>query len=415
MPNGLSFVGGTISGTPTQTGRYTFTITATDTSLHFDRRGFSLVVVAVPAVLPQVQLYGSRLDDCAVGEQCQRSIGNWSAAKPSFPPSWLVSGLPDGMSFRSGSGITSVWPGDVELFGSPATAGDFNITLTVTDGTGATATNTFPLHVSNIWPSNYPPNGAMDVPYSHTFRVLGGSASYTATLTGGTLPLGLTLGGACASAISVCGTPTEGGSFSPQFTFTDGSGNTSTVTTYFYIANSGNTSQPLAINNSDLGTATWNAFWQYQLSACCRNSLTWTVESGSSLPAGLSLSAGGLLSGTPTVAGQHTFAVRATDGSIPADYTTRQLTLNVTPVFISTNFTLPYGNVTVAYSKQLLAAGGTGPYSWTLAPGNYLPPGDYSYHIACDGFVPRDVPLTVAPPSSGNWVREDVTLVAVAP
>lgn len=375
LPNGLSFAGGAISGTPTQTGRYTFSIRATDSSNHFSDKNMSLTVVAVPAQLPNLGPYGPRLDDCAVGQQCQRNIGNWSAAKPPF--TWAVSGLPSGMAFRWGSGIASanVWPGDVELFGSPLTAGDFGITLTVTDGTGATATNTFPLHVSNIWMGNYPPNGTMGVPYSHTFRMLGGSASYTATLTGGTLPLGLTLGGGCPSAISICGTPTEGGSFSPQFTFDDGAGNTSTVTTYLYIANAGSTAQPLAINNSDLGSATLNAFWQYQLSACCRASLNWTVEAGSSLPAGLSLASGGLLSGTPTVAGQYAFVVRAADGSIPADYTTRQLTLNVTPVFVSTNASLPYGNVTVPYSQQLQASGGTGQYSWTLASGNFLPPG----------------------------------------
>ncbi len=47
---------------------------------------------------------------------------------------------------------------------------------------------------------------------------------------------------------------------------------------------------------------------------------------------------------------------------------------------------------------------------------DYLPPGAYSYHIACNGYHPRDVPLTIDPPtSSGNWVPEDVALVAVTP
>lgn len=42
-------------------------------------------------------------------------------------------------------------------------------------------------------------------------------------------------------------------------------------------------------------------------------SLTWSVSSGS-LPAGLSLNASGTISGTPTTAGDFSFAVQATDG-----------------------------------------------------------------------------------------------------
>jgi hypothetical protein len=42
---------------------------------------------------------------------------------------------------------------------------------------------------------------------------------------------------------------------------------------------------------------------------------TWALANGSSLPAGLSLSAAGLISGTPTTAGSYTFTVRLTDVS----------------------------------------------------------------------------------------------------
>ena len=44
-------------------------------------------------------------------------------------------------------------------------------------------------------------------------------------------------------------------------------------------------------------------------------SYTWSVASGSTLPAGLTLSLGGVLSGTPTTAGSYTFSITVTDGS----------------------------------------------------------------------------------------------------
>ena len=41
---------------------------------------------------------------------------------------------------------------------------------------------------------------------------------------------------------------------------------------------------------------------------------TWTVATGSTLPAGLTLTAGGVLSGTPTTAGSYAFSITVTDG-----------------------------------------------------------------------------------------------------
>ena len=369
LPNGLSFNAGTISGTPTQSGRWTFTVTATDTNNNSYSRNMSLFVVDVPSPLPLVAPYGIRLDDCSVGVSCTRALGNWSGLPPF---TWSASGLPSGMSIRSNNHVsTYLWPGDAELWGTATVPGDYAVTVSVTDATGASATNIFPLHVAAMWQTNNLPGGTLGAPYSSTLRILGGSGSYTAAMTG-QLPFGLTFD---SVLFRVIGTPLEGGSFNPQITFDDGQGHVLTVTEYFSISNAGNPSPYFQINNSDLGNAISNAFFSYQLSACCRPSLVWSLESGSTLPVGLSLSTGGLLSGTPTVAGQYTFVVRAADASNPGDYTTRLLTLRVTPVFITTNFSLPFANVSVPYSAQFQATGGTGPYTWTLAAGNFLPPG----------------------------------------
>ena len=89
---------------------------------------------------------------------------------------------------------------------------------------------------------------------------------------------------------------------------------------------------------------------------------TWTLVSA--LPAGLTLSPGGQISGTPTTAGVTTFTVEATDSSFPNFNATKAFTLSVVaPLTITTTSPLNTGLLGVAYSQTLEASGGTGPYS----------------------------------------------------
>ena len=46
-----------------------------------------------------------------------------------------------------------------------------------------------------------------------------------------------------------------------------------------------------------------------------------------------------------------------------------------TPLNVTTNVTLPFGNVDAPYTQTLAASGGTGAFTWTLQAFNYLPPG----------------------------------------
>jgi hypothetical protein len=78
------------------------------------------------------------------------------------------------------------------------------------------------------------------------------------------------------------------------------------VTPYDYIA-------PLAINNTGLPNFSKNEPYAAQLDASGgTGGDDWSITSGS-LPAGLSLTAAGALSGTPTHSGSATFAVQVTD------------------------------------------------------------------------------------------------------
>jgi hypothetical protein len=98
----------------------------------------------------------------------------------------------------------------------------------------------------------------------------------------------------------------------------------------------------------------------------------WSVASGA-LPAGLALSAAGLVSGVPTTYGSFTFSVTVTDAGGFTASQSFSLTINPAPLVISTAAPLPSGVAGTAYSQTLTATGGLPPYRWQISSGA-LPP-----------------------------------------
>ena len=112
LPTGLTLSpSGTISGTLAFTGKNWLIITVKDSTNASYEKAFSLDAIGVPPVLPLISAsyYTNggigNIDDCTIGVVCNRGIGvlNGGAA----PFTWLVSGLPPGVSARLGSGIAS--------------------------------------------------------------------------------------------------------------------------------------------------------------------------------------------------------------------------------------------------------------------------------------------------------------------
>ena len=93
---------------------------------------------------------------------------------------------------------------------------------------------------------------------------------------------------------------------------------------------------------------------------------TWSLASGS-LPAGLSLSAAGVISGTPSGAGS-TFTVQVADGVQTAQ---KSLTITINGALTITTVSLPDGVQGIPYSQTLTATGGTGSNTWSLASGSF--------------------------------------------
>ena len=102
---------------------------------------------------------------------------------------------------------------------------------------------------------------------------------------------------------------------------------------------------------------------------------TFSVVSGT-LPAGLTLTAGGVLSGRPTMVGSSTLTIRATyaTGCFAQIAYTIVIAAEGCPAITLAPSTLPSGLVGVAYSQQITASGGTGSYAFTVLTGT-LPAG----------------------------------------
>ena len=93
---------------------------------------------------------------------------------------------------------------------------------------------------------------------------------------------------------------------------------------------------------------------------------TYAVTAGA-LPAGLALSLGGVLSGTPTASGSFGFTVTATD----ANSCTRSqaYSIYICPIITITPAALPETLAGVYYSQTITASGGTAPYTYVVTAG----------------------------------------------
>ena len=262
--------------------------------------------------------------------------------------------LPNGLTL-TGTGILS---------GTPTAGGTFGFTVQVVGG-GQTATKALSITVS--WPAvnittTSLPDGTTGSAYSETLAAVGGDGSYTWAVSVGSLPAGLSL--APASGV-ISGTPTTPGTSAFTVQVTSG-GLTATAALSLTV------DAVLTVTTSSLPGGTAGTAYSATLAAFGGSGgLTWSLASGT-LPAGLSLSGGGILSGTPTAGGTFGFTVQVVGGGQTA---TKALSITVSwPAVNITTTSLPDGTTGSAYSETLAAVGGDGSYTWAVSVGS-LPAG----------------------------------------
>ena len=385
-PPGLTCsAAGVLSGTPTTAGTFPIyvqvssqipTIGAQTTLLWF-----SVVIAATPPLTITGSLGGGTVGvfySAPLGAAGGYGTGNYALS--------VVSGaLPSGLTLSSGG----------TLSGKPSAAGTFTFTVQVT--------NTYPSPVASFPPLTgtqsftvviYPVlaiatqtanSGTVGTAYSQAFSAAGGAgtSSYTWSLAGGTLPPGLTF----SAAGVLSGTPTASGtfSFSVQVSSQLPTVGVQTASQAFSMAIA---AVPSLTITGSLGSATVGTPYSATLGATGgygTGTYTFSLASGT-LPPGMTLYAGGTLSGTTTGAGTYTFTVQVTS-------TLTTPVANIPPLTATQSFTLAVSAPTLTIAGTLGGATAGVPYSATLTGSGGYGTGTYTFSLA-SGALPADITLS---------------------
>jgi hypothetical protein len=231
-------------------------------------------------------------------------------------------------------------------------------------------------------------------PVSLQLMAVAGCDLYRWEITNGGLPSGLTM----SSSGLVTGTPTASGATTPWITVHDllaseggypwCGGDNHSERQFVFESIPG-----LSIENQSVPGGTIGQAYSVQFTAVSitntnprtisPSQASWSVQSGS-LPAGVTFSSQGVLSGTPTAEGSWTFVVKAVGGGGVSDTETETLTVRQ-PLVVASPFrgAALKGEVGIPYTAAVTASGGSGTYTYALASGQ-LPQG---LQLGTDGAV----------------------------
>jgi hypothetical protein len=264
------------------------------------------------------------------------------------------------------------------IYGTPTTATTYSFAVLCYDTASHSATSTFSIYIITSSSSTITisttslASGVVGTYYSSTLAATGGSGSYTWTLSSGSLPTGLTLN---TSGV-IYGTPTTASTYTFTILCYDTASHSTTSTFTIYISSSSSSSSTLTISTAILSSGVVGTYYSSTLAATGGSApFTWALSS-SSLPAGLTMSSAGVISGTPTTAATNNFTVVCYDTA--SHVTTGTLSIYISSsssstITISTT-SLSSGVVGTYYSSTLAAIGGSGSYTWALSSGS-LPTG----------------------------------------
>lgn len=273
--------------------------------------------------------------------------------------------LPTGLALNPLTGVIS---------GTPTVAGSSNFTIMALDSNGTFATQQYSIDIESAisLPPSPLPTWSAGVPYlppanGNVIEASNGVAPYVLTVTNLVNPVtGLEILGSGTEIVTVNGTPENSG----VITFT--------VTAVDSISNTVSQDYTLTINPAvSILTTTlpdWTTGRSYSQTIATTGGtapLTFSQLSGT-LPAGLSLSSAGVISGTPSAVGQSTFTVQVMDSVGSID--TQEYTVTINDTVSITTTSLPDWTLGEAYNETVETTGGTAPLTFSLTTGT-LPDG----------------------------------------
>lgn len=364
LPQGLTVDvnTGVLSGTPTESGTFVFTIKATNAN---SVTPLTFFLTLAPDTTAPTWTTNVSLPDGRENSAYTTTLN--ADGKPA--PTYAVatgSTLPAGLSLNTTSGALS---------GTPSEPGSFIFTLNATNSNSTTPTTFFLKIVSETiapaWTTNATlTDGRQNSAYTATLHASGKPTPTYEVATGSSLPAGLSLN---ATSGVLSGTPTDDG----NFIFTINAVNAdSTTPMSFFLTIAPDTTPPVWTSNISLPDARENSSYSATVTATGKPTPTYAVATGSSLPAGLSLNATtGAITGTPTVDGNFIFTLNAKN----ADSTTAQtfflkVVADTSPPVWTSNVNLTDGRENSSYSTTVNATGKPTP-TYAVAAGSSLPAG----------------------------------------
>lgn len=373
LPTGVSLAAnGRISGTPTSIGSSLFAVTATDSA---NNSGFKVYSFNIESVA--IQISPSFLINAIRNVPYTANIVALDG-QPPYTYSIYSGFLPAGITL-SNAGVIS---------GNSSVVGTSNFVIKAQDANTNFATKAYTLQVVDvaiiILPASLP-TSLINAYYEVDLSSINGYSPYTYNIVTGTLPPGINLNGQTGR---LSGRPTQVGTFSFTIRSTDFNFN---IAQRNYVIEVDNVA--LVLLPGSLPNGTQNITY---------STVTFETEGGTSpysyavaqgsLPTGLTLSAGGVLSGTPTLPGSTTFKIRVTDTN--GNTKLQDYSINITAVVLTVNpASLGDAFVSVPYSVNFTATGGAGPYTWSLA--TVATPSGMSFSNGS---------LTGTPAAPGQWV-----------
>ena len=353
LPAGVTLdSSGYLSGVPASAGSFTFTVRVTDAHSSTGSRTYTLDIN-----LQTLNVDPSTLQDATAGAAYTAQLTGVGGAPPYTFSLANGTSLPPGLVLSANGALT----------GTPSLGGVFAFGVTVKDATAATMSRAYVLDVTLVplTLGGSLGSGTYGMPYDKFLAASGGTAPYTFSLLGGSLPPGLTF----STAGELSGTPTTWGSFSFMIGASDKFGDTGVFPFALDIAG-----PQILLMPDDLFAATSGLFYSATMSATGGiGTYTYTIASGT-LPVGLTLASDGTLSGIPAqTPGLFSFTVKATDSNL-ATGTKKMTIMLATPLILVDNFALPAATVGVGYHQTLAVNGGTAPYTYSLVDG-ILPTG----------------------------------------
>lgn len=380
LPDGLTLSpegtpSATLSGTPAESGTFSFAVRVVDSASSFAERIFTLDVA--PYVPPPLVIETALLPNGTATRPYAESITARGGSGSGYRWTIARGGLPGGLTLEAeGTPATT-------LSGTPRLDGNFRFTVAVTDSEGTTTELEYMITIAPAPPLldiiiRPLPAGIETQAYSTEIRATGGSEmDYVWSVAAGALPPGLTIAASGTPGTLISGVPTAAGAYEFTLSVRDSFGSEDqgvlTIVIDPLII-------PIAIETISVPGGAVGVAYETSLATTPGTgtgvNYNWVVTAGA-LPPGLTLQQNSTpntrISGTPTAGGEFTATISVFDSN--NDTASQTYTFDIYVPLTITTAALPVGQQNSVYSATLTALGGSeSDYTWSIVQGR-LPGG----------------------------------------